>query len=131
MLVDGSWNFADRTVFHELVHERLASSGTHLPLWLEEGLADYFSTAGILDRAVRFGRVIREHLQALRNRPLMPIAGLFEVQQTGSAATSSFFYAESYAVVDWMMRVNRHSFFAFLDDGAHGASLIGAFHKAL
>jgi tetratricopeptide (TPR) repeat protein len=129
MLIDGSWNFADRTVFHELVHERLASSGTRLPLWLEEGLAEYFSTAEVLDQAVRLGRVIREHLFTLRNRPLMPIPDLFAMQSTSEMAATTFFYAESWAVVDWMMRSNRDAFFAFLSDVSDGASSLDALQK--
>ncbi|HEY3056484.1 MAG TPA: DUF1570 domain-containing protein, partial [Thermoanaerobaculia bacterium] len=129
MLVDSSWNFADRTVFHELVHARLASSGARLPIWLEEGLAEYFSTAEVFGRAVRVGRVIREHLFMLHNRPLMAIADLFDVQPTGEMASTSFFYAESWAVIDWMMRTNRDQFFAFLSDVDRGASSLEAFQK--
>ena len=122
MLIDSSWNFADRTVFHELVHNLLAKSGTRLPLWLEEGLSEYFSTAEVMDRSVRIGRGIREHLYALRNRPLIPVKDLFLADASASIGTTPFFYSESWAVVDWMMRTNRDSFFAFLSDVDHGMS---------
>jgi tetratricopeptide (TPR) repeat protein len=129
MLVDGSWNFTDRTVFHELVHARLASSGTRLPLWLEEGLAEYLSTAEVFDRAVRINGAIRGHSFALRNRPLMPIPELFAVESTSEIASTTFFYAESWAVIDWMMRTNREAFFALLANIDRGMTSLEALQK--
>ncbi|HEX7418330.1 MAG TPA: DUF1570 domain-containing protein [Thermoanaerobaculia bacterium] len=121
MLVDASRTDADRTVFHELVHNLLANSGTKLPLWLEEGMADYFSTAIVLKGAVRIGGRINERYLAMRNQPMIPIQRLFAVQPGSDIGASGFFYAESWSVVDWMMRANTAAFYRFLDDIDHGA----------
>jgi tetratricopeptide (TPR) repeat protein len=120
MIIDGSRTDADRTLFHELVHNLLANSGSHLPLWLEEGTADYFSTAYVLGSVVRFGARVPEHFAQLRNRPLMPLRELFEVQPASEIGNSGFFYAESYSVVDWMMRADTAAFYRLVADVDRG-----------
>jgi hypothetical protein len=48
MLIDDSRDWrADRTPYHELIHNLLATGGDRTPLWLEEGLAEYFSNAEV------------------------------------------------------------------------------------
>ncbi len=129
MLVDGSRPFADRTVFHELVHNLLANSGTHLPLWLEEGLAEYYSTAVVSGGAVHFGDPIAERLRTLHSRPLMDVSDIFEMKAGSELSSSAIFYAEAWAIVDWMMRAGRAAFFAFLHDVERGEPAADAFRK--
>jgi len=129
MLLDGSRPFADRAVFHELVHNLLANSGSRLPLWLEEGVADYFSTAEVKDNTVRFGSQIREHFAILRTRPLMPVTDLFAIDASSPVANTGYFYAESWAVVDWMMRRDRAAFYQFMNDAEAGRPQVEAFRE--
>ncbi len=129
MLIDGARTDAGRTVFHELVHNLFANSGTHLPLWLEEGMADFFSTAVVNRNYVRIGTRIKEHYAMLRTRSLIPLAQLFEVQSGSETGASGYFYSESYAVVDWMMRANTASFYRFLDDVDRGMPALDALRR--
>lgn len=127
MLIDGTRTFAGRTVFHELVHDLLANRGTRLPLWLEEGIAEYFSTAEVSEDRVRFGKPIDDHFALLRSRPLMPIDALFAADASSPMAGTGYFYAEAWSVVDSMMRMDRTAFYAFLNDVANGAPSADAF----
>jgi tetratricopeptide (TPR) repeat protein len=129
MLVDASRPFADRTVLHELVHNLLANSGTHLPLWLEEGLAEYYSTAVVSGNAVHFGDPIADRLSTLHSRPLIPVTDVFEMKAGSELSSSAFFYAEAWAIVDWMMRADRSAFFAFLHDVERGGPPADAFRR--
>ncbi len=129
MLIDGSRPFADRTVFHELVHDLLANSGTHLPLWLEEGLAEYYSTAVVSGNGVHLGDPIPDRLNTLHSRPLRPVTDIFAMKPGQESASSAFFYAEAWAIVDWMMRADRAAFFAFLHDVERGDPAAGAFRR--
>ena len=129
MLVDGSRSDADRTVFHELVHNLLSKSGTKLPMWLEEGMADYFSTAVVMKDAVRIGSRISDHTMLLNSRPLMALNDLFAVQPGAEIGATGYFYAESWAVVDWMMRTSSASFYRFLGDIDHGVSAAEAMQR--
>ncbi|HEX9161779.1 MAG TPA: tetratricopeptide repeat protein [Thermoanaerobaculia bacterium] len=129
MLIDASWTASsDRSVFHELVHDLLANSGTRLPLWLEEGVAEYFSTAQVRGRSVRVGEAMSSQF-LLRQGPLMHLPDLFAVDSSMEIASTSFFYSESWAVVDWMMRTNRAAFYAFLADVDRGASSLDALRR--
>jgi tetratricopeptide (TPR) repeat protein len=129
MLVDGSRSFADRTLFHELVHNLLANGGVHLPMWLEEGLAEYFSTAEVNRGTVTFGQPIEDRMNALRGRALMPIDEVFAQKPGSEMAGSGFFYAQSWAIVDWMMRYDRRATLAFIHDVERGTSSSEAFRK--
>lgn len=92
------------TLRHEYVHHVLRSTGRSmgraLPLWLEEGLAEYY--AGVSpERAARRSRLLqgdgwiplRELLAADRKSDFYRQADLAER-----------YYAESWAMVDWLMR---------------------------
>jgi tetratricopeptide (TPR) repeat protein len=129
MLIDGSRPFADRTVFHELVHNLLANSGTHVPLWLEEGLADFYSTAEVNGNIVKLGRPGSDRFSVLIGRGMMPMEDFFAVKPGSETATDVRFYAQAWAVVDWMMRLNRTEFFAFVSSVEHGMSAPDALRK--
>ncbi len=117
MVIDSGSRWRDRTVVHELMHNLLAASGANLPLWLEEGIAEYFSTAQVSRGAVHVGRPIREHEVSIRRRVNRPIARLFAAKTTDYRL-----YADSWAVVDWMMRTDDESFYRLVADVERGVA---------
>ena len=119
MIVDASADWrSDRVVLHELVHDLLSSAGTRPPLWLEEGLAEYFSARG---------QSIREHRFLLARRGTIPLEQLFAVQFESESALDPLFYAESWAAVTWLMQ--SPTFDRFLDDVEHGTSIETALRR--
>jgi tetratricopeptide (TPR) repeat protein len=110
MIIDagGNWH-AVRTPLHELVHDLLSTGETRLPTWIEEGLAEYFSASGA---------PIREHIQILQRRTLIPFDELFTMHGASESITDPLFYAESWAAVSWLIR--NPAFDRFLDDVGHG-----------
>ena len=126
MLIDASSFRSDRTPYHELIHELVSSSETRPPLWLEEGLAEYFSNVDIGNGVIRAGTPIREHMALLERGHLMPLRELFTIAHESEAGMQPGFYAESWAAVDWLMRANRAAFYDFLDDLEHGATVDAA-----
>jgi len=98
-----------RTIFHEYVHLVLANATQGLPIWLSEGLAEYYSTFEVLDNGRRavVGRTVIPHLQLLNQRRLMPIAELLAIQPSSSdyneGTRQSLFYAQSWALVHMLM----------------------------
>lgn len=129
MVIDGTRAFTERIVFHELVHNLLSNSGARLPLWLEEGIAEYFSTAQIRRDSLILGGPIREHLSQFRNRSPIPPLDLFAVTFDRPEATWGFFYASSWVVVDWMLRSDREAFYRFVADVDGGMSSAEAMEK--
>lgn len=82
---------------HELTHATLHASVGNVPLWLDEGIAEYF------ELPVRFKGMHHKHLSALRDAEQFPVdmkrlEGLNEVAQM-----SAVDYREAWAWVHWMM----------------------------
>jgi len=105
------------TAMHELVHALLRQGERVPPLWIEEGLAEYFSAARINERGVEAGRAIGQHLRLLaRTTTLMPPEMMLAVQPETPAAATPLFYAQSWAAVDWLMQLDSNAFYPFLKD---------------
>lgn len=88
--------------FHEFTHFVIAHSGFTLPLWLNEGLAEFYSTFRISNETVSFGYPVSGRLSILRSRKWLPLKELFEVS-TNSPYYSDYesmklFYSESWAL---------------------------------
>jgi tetratricopeptide (TPR) repeat protein len=139
---DYSWQGGDRAPLHELVHYLMQSGDAHAPLWLEEGIAEYFSNATIRSHSISAGEPISNHISVLRQRAHIPLAALFKAVResdiyNGGIAQSTF-YAESWAIVDWLVRTsgrNGADFYAFVHDLSHGATVEAAlrsrYHREL
>lgn len=119
----------DRTPYHELVHYLLGSAPQRPPLWVEEGLAEYYSNAEVHGGIIRVGARIREHMELLKHRLALPVAELFNITGGTDASLSQIFYAESWAIVDWMIDRDRKAFDAFLADVSAGMSSEAALQK--
>ncbi|HUP62590.1 MAG TPA: tetratricopeptide repeat protein [Thermoanaerobaculia bacterium] len=118
MLLDAGIRGGDAiTPRHELVHDLLRSGERPLPLWIEEGLAEYYSNAGM---------PIREHASRMYGGLRMPFAELFALSFDSPRSMSFDFYAQSWATVTTLMRRDPRAFFAFLRDIEAGTSVIAA-----
>jgi tetratricopeptide (TPR) repeat protein len=95
-------------VFHEYTHLLVRNAVRAVPVWLNEGLAEYYSTFTISDDGTKAetGRPIPPHVRLLRERYL-PIADLIAVdagsQLYDEGARRSIFYAESWALTHYLM----------------------------
>jgi tetratricopeptide (TPR) repeat protein len=115
ILIDCTQKGADSfTPRHELVHDLLRNRARPLPMWIEEGMAEYYSNAG---------QLIPEHVSRVRGRLPIPIEELFALRQDAPRALSWDFYAESWAVVAALLRRDRVAFNALLRDLDEGASM--------
>jgi len=112
MFIDDSRRISDRTPYHELVHYLMGNSSQRAPLWVEEGLAEYYSSAEVHGGIIRVGAPIREHTERLKRGKLIPISEVF----TTTDSIEQTFYAESWAIVDWMITRDRRAFDAFFRD---------------
>jgi tetratricopeptide (TPR) repeat protein len=139
---DYRWQSGDRAPLHELVHYLMQSGDAHAPLWLEEGIAEYFSNATIRARSISAGEPVSTHISVLRQRSRIPLPDLFAAVRESDvyniASSQAVFYAESWAIVDWLVRTsgrNGGDFYAFVHDLAHGASVEAAlktrYHRTL
>ncbi|MDD2763293.1 MAG: hypothetical protein PHE83_04865 [Opitutaceae bacterium] len=97
----------DEIIFHEYVHLLLAVGGEHPPPWLNEGLAELFSTFAIERGSFKLGLEKPAHTEFLRRRQLMPLGRLFAVTQNSpeyhEGHRRDIFYAESWALLHFLV----------------------------
>jgi tetratricopeptide (TPR) repeat protein len=95
------------TLYHEYTHALLRLNFSNLPVWLNEGLADFFGNSTLGDKEVKTGTIDSGHLYLLNQSKLIPIETLLEVGHDSpfynETNRASVFYAESWAVVHFLM----------------------------
>jgi len=106
-------DYALRTAFHEYTHAVTANSASNLPLWLMEGLAQFYemTTDRGGGRRALIGAVPPELVATLRQQQFMPIDALMAVDYASAVYNErdrrGLFYAESWAVVHYLTLGNR------------------------
>ncbi len=97
-------------IYHEYLHYVLRNQFASLPLWLHEGLAEYYSTFKVVGDQAKIGLPILEHVTWLRKNPLIPLASLFAVEEDSKEYNENSrrgaFYAESWALVHYLISGN-------------------------
>jgi len=94
-------------IYHEYIHYVMHNNYADLPVWLHEGLAEYYSTFLVARNEARIGLPIPEHVLWLRQHSLIPLATLFAVDERSPEYNESSrrgaFYAESWALVHYLI----------------------------
>ncbi|HEX8128425.1 MAG TPA: tetratricopeptide repeat protein [Pyrinomonadaceae bacterium] len=99
-------------LFHESVHLLIDSQSRRIPDWLNEGLAQYYSTFEFDIAANKnvLGKPVTGHLAFLRKNKLLPLATLFAVDRESAdyneRERSGIFNAQSWALVHYLMTAN-------------------------
>ena len=98
-------------IYHEYVHQLVNNTSGNVPVWFNEGLAEYYSTFDIEeDRKVHLGDLISYHLMTLREGKLYPLRSLFAVDhyspEYNEGSKRGMFYAESWALVHYLILGN-------------------------
>jgi Flp pilus assembly protein TadD len=95
------------TLYHEYTHALMRLNFRSLPLWLNEGLAEFFGNSTLGDREVKTGTIDPGHLYLLNQSKLIPIETLLEVDHSSpyynEKNRASIFYAESWTLVHYLM----------------------------
>ncbi|MBZ0113128.1 MAG: hypothetical protein K8J08_11745 [Thermoanaerobaculia bacterium] len=127
-----------RAIYHEATHAFIAHSFPNVPLWLNEGLAEYYSTFRVVGSREEVGHAIEHHLRALESEGLMPLRTLFGVDATSpyyqEGERSGRFYAQSWLLVHYLMSVpgdDQRAVERFLAAVADGVSSEDAFRSSL
>jgi tetratricopeptide (TPR) repeat protein len=124
--------------FHEYTHLLVQNAVRSMPVWLNEGLAEYYGTYTLVDRgkAATLGRPRPEHILLLRER-YMPISDLLTVDQSSpmynEGARRSIFYAESWAATHYLMTTRPNGAAAintYVNQVAEGRPPVEAFRVA-
>ncbi len=100
------------TLLHEYAHLLIDNHFSAAPLWLKEGLAEFYSTARVSSggRRLTLGEPPEQRARELRGgRELIPLRTLFAVDQSSPFYSESgklgLFYAQSWALVHYLSEV--------------------------
>lgn len=96
-------------IFHEYEHFIMSANLPNAPVWLNEGLAEFYSTftTDDDDQKASLGAPISRHILALRESTLLPLKTLLEVDRKSphynESRKAGIFYAESWALIHYLM----------------------------
>jgi tetratricopeptide (TPR) repeat protein len=95
-------------IFHEYIHLLIENTFPNVPVWFNEGLAEYYSTFTISDdQKVVLGSPISNHVYLLRESRMLPLRTLFEVDHKSAHYNETdkrgIFYAQSWALMHYFI----------------------------
>jgi hypothetical protein len=102
-------DFTDRAIFHEYTHLVVANAVARIPVWLNEGLAEFYSTFALKDggKRAQIGIPIGEHLALLNGAVRIPLVELLKADRNSPLYNednrASAFYAESWALTHMLV----------------------------
>jgi len=98
---------AQSLIHHEYLHAVMHQNFPHLPLWLGEGMAEFYSTFWADEEQAEIGGIIDDYLQRLRSDGLMPMGEFFAVTEDSREYQDSRFkqrfHAQAWALVHYLM----------------------------
>ena len=127
-----------RIVFHEYAHLVISNVLRNVPVWLNEGLAEFYCTYELRGaREAVLGKVIPHHLLRLQETRLLKLDELLSVNRDSPLYNEkdrrSVFYAQSWALTHWILRSQpdkTKALFTYLDRVSAGALPTDAWKEA-
>jgi tetratricopeptide (TPR) repeat protein len=123
--IRGTGPLGNRALFHEYTHVFFRNNFRGLPMWLNEGLAEYYGNTSIESKEASVGIPNEIQLKTLKENALLPIDQLVTIDQTSplynTREHSGIFYAESWVLVHYLM----------ISDDVRGQGLIDKYLQAL
>ena len=111
-----------QVLYHEYTHFLLHLNYGQLPVWLNEGLAEFFGHMQIREHEVLFGTPSWLYIRLLQTERWIPMDNLFAVGHDSpyynEANKASIFYAQSWALVHYLIL-----------EGKRGSELNSYIHK--
>ncbi len=105
--MDAEGNNPYHALYHEYTHALLHLNFSNIPLWLDEGIAEYLGNASIGDKESRIGLEEPGWVYVFQHNKPLPIETLFAVDHSSpyynESERTSMFYAESWALVHYLM----------------------------
>ncbi len=95
------------TAFHEYIHLHLRDNVPGVPVWLNEGLAEFYGSLQFSGGEALLGAPLAHYLRLLRNQEMLPLTTLLSINTSSphynEQDKSGIFYGESWALVHYLM----------------------------
>jgi tetratricopeptide (TPR) repeat protein len=95
------------TAFHEYVHLHLKDNVPGAPLWLNEGLAEFYGSMQFSGSEATLGAPLNHYIRLLRDQEMLPLSSLFSIGTNSphynEQEKSGIFYGQSWALVHYLM----------------------------
>ncbi|HVN21052.1 MAG TPA: tetratricopeptide repeat protein [Dongiaceae bacterium] len=102
MRLDAEGEHPYSIIYHEYTHFLISKGSASMPLWLNEGLAEFYQNTDIQEKQALLGEPSAEDLLWLRQNRLLPLETLLSVDHNSpyyhEEKKGSIFYAESWAL---------------------------------
>ena len=113
------------TVYHEYTHLQYRSLQDWMPVWLNEGIAQFFQNTTIHEKDAEVGEIDANELGYLRQMQMIPLETLFKVDHNSpyyhQEDKGSAFYAESWALTHMLI----------INDRQHGTAHMTEYMRLL
>ncbi len=126
----GTWEMLRHVVMHEYTHHLLHRPGVEIPLWMNEGIAEVFSTIERQRKGtVVVGKPQKYGLAILSQTRPIPLIDLFQVthespEYNSQKHSQGSFYAQSWALIHFLLfgenNLPDHSFDNILQHAING-----------
>ena len=104
--LDAEGNNPYHTLYHEYTHALMHLNFANMPLWLDEGVAEYLGNATIGDKESEIGIPDPGNVYVLAQNRLLPVETLMALDGNSpyynESNRASVFYAESWALVHYL-----------------------------
>jgi tetratricopeptide (TPR) repeat protein len=94
-------------IFHEYTHLLTSTTPRRWPIWLNEGIAEVYSTFEVDKNKVTLGAPVARHVFYLREQKFVPLKDLFQVTHNSpiynEREKQGVFYAQSWALAHYLM----------------------------
>ena len=120
-----TWGDNNQAVaYHEYTHSVMHANAHWLPVWLDEGMAEFYAYSQFEHDRTLIGSPTRRY-RALKNNTLLPVSTMLELNQRSPYYHDEFkmqlFYAEAWAMVHYMT----------FGEGMENGAKLNAFFKGL
>jgi Flp pilus assembly protein TadD len=106
MRMDAEGEHPYSVVYHEYTHLIMSKAAEWMPLWMNEGLAQFYQNTDIHEKDVSLGQPDAQNILMLRQNRLLPLATLFAVDDKSpyyhEEHKGSIFYAQSWALTHYL-----------------------------
>jgi tetratricopeptide (TPR) repeat protein len=113
------------SIYHEYTHLQFKDDHEWMPLWLNEGLAEFMQNTEFRNKDVLLGQSNVDDILYLRQNKIIPLPVLFKVDSNSpyyhEEQKGSVFYAESWALTHYL----------FVTDKTKGTDRVGDYMKLL